>query len=125
MRYARGTAALPTAAQLNDNLGVLAFQGYGATGFVDGAALLAQAAENFTDAAGGTILSVQVAALGAVTFTNVAQFAAVGFAVGPTSQFAVATSDGNITKIKTVPYVWPGSNAVGVLTNDGLGNLLW
>lgn len=33
--------------------------------------------------------------------------------------------DGNISKIKQVSYVWPGSNTAGVLTNNGSGTLTW
>jgi hypothetical protein len=32
---------------------------------------------------------------------------------------------GNIAKIRNVSYVWPGSNSVGCLNNDGSGNLSW
>lgn len=32
---------------------------------------------------------------------------------------------GDLDRIKNVPYDWPAANAVGVLTNDGAGNLSW
>lgn len=32
---------------------------------------------------------------------------------------------GDLDRIKNVPYDWPAANAVGVLTNDGAGNLTW
>lgn len=41
---------------------------------------------------------------------------------------AMLTTDpatGDLDRIKNVPYAWPAANAVGVLTNDGAGNLTW
>lgn len=41
---------------------------------------------------------------------------------------AMLTTDpatGDLDRIKNVPYDWPAANAVGVLTNDGAGNLTW
>lgn len=38
--------------------------------------------------------------------------------------FKVA-EDGNVSTIRSVPYVWPSANAGGVLNNDGAGNLSW
>jgi hypothetical protein len=32
---------------------------------------------------------------------------------------------GNIAKIRNVPYIWPAANATGALNNDGSGNLSW
>ena len=44
--------------------------------------------------------------------------------VGATSQFQVGT-DGDLDRIKDVPYSWPAANAAGALNNDGAGNLSW
>jgi len=46
------------------------------------------------------------------------------FSVGATSQFQVGT-DGDLDRIKDVPYAWPVANASGVLTNNGSGTLSW
>ena len=54
---ARGTAAAPTAVQLGDLLGTFGMSGFGTTSFNDiFAAVMAGAAENFTDTARGTAL---------------------------------------------------------------------
>ncbi len=41
------------------------------------------------------------------------------------STLARVEADGNLGYIRSVGYVWPTSNASGVLTNDGSGNLSW
>lgn len=46
------------------------------------------------------------------------------FTVGTTSQFQVGT-DGDLDRIKDVPYSWPAANAAGYLRNDGAGVLSW
>jgi len=46
------------------------------------------------------------------------------FTVGTTSQFQVGT-DGDLDRIKDVPYSWPVANAAGALTNNGFGGLTW
>jgi len=63
----RGTLTARTAVQLGDRLGGLAFRGYGATGFNmnnDNAAVRAYAAENFTDTAQGTYLTLETTTSG-------------------------------------------------------------
>ena len=44
--------------------------------------------------------------------------------VGSTSQFRIG-SDGDLDRIKDVPYSWPAANSLGSLNNDGAGNLSW
>jgi hypothetical protein len=58
-RFARGTAAAPTAVQSGDLLGILGGIGYGATAYsLSGAQIRLAAAQNFTDAAQGTRVSI-------------------------------------------------------------------
>lgn len=47
-----------------------------------------------------------------------------GLFAGTTDQFRVGT-DGDLDRIKDVPYSWPAANVNGVLLNDGAGNLSW
>ena len=61
---ARGTAAAPTAIQVGDFLGALLINGFGTTGFDEAAAVGALAAENFSDAARGTVLAFATTPLG-------------------------------------------------------------
>ena len=61
---ARGTAAAPTAIQAGDFLGALLISGYGTTEFNEAAVVGAVAAENFTDAARGTVLGFGTTPLG-------------------------------------------------------------
>jgi len=46
------------------------------------------------------------------------------FTVGSTSQFRV-DSNGDIIRIKDIPYTWPSSNTTGILANNGSGTLSW
>jgi Chaperone of endosialidase len=67
-RHARGTPAAPTATQSGDPLGVFATSGYGATQFNElSAGFGAAAAENWTDAAQGSLLGFFTTALGTNT----------------------------------------------------------
>jgi len=63
---ARGTPAAPAAVQVGDSLGIFAGSGYGTTGFGEfTAGMNVVAAENWTDAARGTILAFFTTQLGA------------------------------------------------------------
>lgn len=68
-RRASGTAASPTAVQLNDNIGELSFHAYGATGYSGNgnAHLQTWAAENWTDAAQGTYMTFDVTPVGSTS----------------------------------------------------------
>lgn len=65
-RRAGGTAASPSAVQLGDDLGELSFHAYGATGYSSNgnAHLMAFAAENWTDGAQGTYMTLDVTPIG-------------------------------------------------------------
>ncbi|MDI6808422.1 MAG: hypothetical protein QME66_05505 [Candidatus Eisenbacteria bacterium] len=67
-RKSRGTFAAPTAALLNDTLGFVGANGYGATGFpafgTFQAAITFSAAENWTDAARGTYIDFSTTTAG-------------------------------------------------------------
>jgi hypothetical protein len=64
-RTARGTAAAPSAVQLNDFLGFFFANGYGATEFGEGGAgMVALAAENWTDTAQGAALAFVTTPIG-------------------------------------------------------------
>lgn len=58
--------------------------------------------------------------LGVLTNTPLASLS-----IGASNQFRVQGSNGDLIRIKDVPYVWPAANAAGALTNDGAGNLTW
>lgn len=72
LRKARGTSSSPTAAQSGDTLGVFGFRGYGSTAFSSGsrAALLAYAAETWTDTAQGTYLAYSTTINGSTTLSE-------------------------------------------------------
>lgn len=94
-RRARGTSALPTAAQLDDQLGQIQARGYGATAFYTSGtgAIDFYAAENFTDAAMGTYID---------------------FATTPTGSITRATR----MRIHASGAVWVGGTAVDVDANN-------
>lgn len=83
-RAARGTAATPTASQTDDTLTQYTARGYGATGFSSNsiARIDMLAAENFTDTAQGTYISLLTTATGAATPVE-------RFRVGPSGQFGI------------------------------------
>jgi hypothetical protein len=80
VRNARGTGASPTANAQFDNLGVIAFRGRGATSYPvsDGATILAQTAEAWTDTAQGTSLFVFTTPSGTVGSQNRMQIDGAG-----------------------------------------------
>jgi hypothetical protein len=82
-RAARGTPASPTAVQANDILGGLAVRGYGATGWSTGRGqVMFRAAENWTDAANGTYLSMTTTPIGSTAWVerlHVDPFGYIGF----------------------------------------------
>ena len=83
-RQARGTAASPTASQTGDILAQYTGRGYGATAFAatSNARIDMEAAENFTDTAQGTYISMHTTALGASSPTE-------KFRVGPDGQWGI------------------------------------
>jgi len=83
-RQARGTAASPTASQIGDILSQYTGRGYGATGFaaVSNARIDMEAAENFTDTAQGSYISMHTTALGATSPVE-------RFRVGPSGQWGI------------------------------------
>ena len=89
-RAARGTAAAPTASQADDTLAQFTARGYGTTGF--SAASVAYigmyAAENFTDTAQGSYLTLETTALGANSLTE-------KFRVGPSGQWGIFSGTAN------------------------------
>ena len=83
-RQARGTAASPTASQTGDILAQYTGRGYGATAFASAsnARVDMEAAENFTDTAQGTYISMHTTALGSTSPTE-------KFRVGPSGQWGI------------------------------------
>lgn len=83
-RQARGTAASPTASQTGDILAQYTGRGYGATGFASAsnARIDMEAAENFTDTAQGSYISMHTTALGATSPVE-------RFRVGPSGQWGI------------------------------------
>jgi len=83
-RSARGTAASPTASQVNDILSQFTGRGYGATGFASASNGYFQiaAAENFTDTAQGAYASIYTSATGNNTAAEVFRF-------GPSGQLGI------------------------------------
>lgn len=57
-------------------------------------------------------------------FTDWVKFSDTIFIYNTDTNFRVLPA-GNIDRIRAVPYLWPGANGSGVLTNDGSGNLSW
>lgn len=81
-RRAQGTAALPTAIQLNNILVSLAGLGYGATGYsTAGGSISLVAAENWTDTAHGTNIVFNTAAIGAAANTERARLTSAGLSI--------------------------------------------
>jgi len=81
---ARGTAAAPAAIQVGDFLGALLINGYGTTGFDEAAAVGAIAAENFSDAARGTVLAFATTPLGG-------NDSVIGMALLPSGNLGIGT----------------------------------
>lgn len=83
-RQARGTAASPTASQTDDILVEVTGRGYGATAFGSQSVVRIDmvAAENFTDTAQGTYMSLYTTATGATS-------PAERFRVGPSGQLGI------------------------------------
>ena len=70
LQFARGTAAAPSAVQTGDTLGFVFLNGYGATQFGNGGAVVgAVAAENWTDTAQGGAIGLGTTALGSTSPT--------------------------------------------------------
>jgi hypothetical protein len=67
LRQARGTEASPTATQDNDELGLVGFQAYGASGFRNSAYIYGRAAENATDSTSAADLEFWTTPTGSVS----------------------------------------------------------
>jgi hypothetical protein len=79
-RAARGTPASPSAVQTDDILGGLAVRGYGATGFSAGQGqVMFKAAENWTNTAHGTYLSMTTTPVGAPNWVERMRISPNGF----------------------------------------------
>ena len=83
-RQARGTAAAPTASQTDDILVEVTGRGYGASAFSTSSVVRIdlEAAENFTNTAQGTYISLHTSALGTAS-------AVERFRIGPSGQFGI------------------------------------
>jgi hypothetical protein len=83
-RSARGTAASPTASQADDTLAQFTARGYATTGFSNSsvAYIGMYAAENFTDTAQGTYLTLETTSIGSATLVE-------KFRVGPSGQWGI------------------------------------
>ena len=78
----QGTPASPTATQSGNNLLAISGRGYGTTTTSgDGARILFQAAENFTDSAQGSRILLQATATGSTSIGTIATVDATGLAV--------------------------------------------
>ena len=62
---------------------------------------------------------------GETTLGELARLTSAALNVGATQQFQVAVADGDLQRIKDVPYDWPVANAAGYLRNTGAGALSW
>lgn len=92
-RSARGTQGSPTASLVGDILALSGGRGYGATGFstVSTARIKFIAAENFTDSAMGTYLTLETTPIGSVTPAEVMRLTTTaGVIIGGTSLNAAA-----------------------------------
>lgn len=95
-RRARGTAGAPTAVQTDDILGTYGALGYGATGFaaLNNAAIRFFAAQNFTDTAYGTYLTLNTVANNATTLSE-------RMRIGNNGSVLIATStDDGVNKLQ-------------------------
>ena len=83
-RSARGTAASPTASQADDTLAQFTARGYATTGFSNSSVAYVgmYAAENFTDTAQGTYLTLETTSIGSATLVE-------KFRVGPSGQWGI------------------------------------
>jgi hypothetical protein len=81
LRASRGTASSPSAVQSGDSLGQFNMRGYGATAFAttSKAAVVAYAAENWTDSAQGAYLTYETTATGGTTRAERLRVANNGF----------------------------------------------
>ncbi len=92
-RRAEGTAAIPTAVQLNSNLGGHQFYGYGATAYssTSRAQWNVFAAENWTDSAQGTYHTWSTSSIGAAVNAERVRLSAAGnFLIGRTTDDTVS-----------------------------------
>jgi hypothetical protein len=121
MRKANGTAASPSALLSNDVIGVLASYGYGATGYASATRASFQmfAAENWSDSAQGTYISILTTAAGGTTTTE-------KWRVGPSGEFGIGGATyGSAGQVLTsggagAPLTWttitPGTGTVTSIT---------
>lgn len=73
----------------------------------------------------GMNLSDAQTAAGIKTFSSGVVVSGGTLDVGGSSEFQVASADGDLQVIKSVSYDWPAANAAGALNNDGAGTLSW
>lgn len=152
-RRARGTSGSPTAVQTDDILGSYGALGYGATAFpaVNNAAIRFFAAQNFTDSAYGTYITLNTVANNATALTErmrignngnvliatttddaVNKLQVSGSAALKTSLQMNGATSGSLTlsvpsTVTTYSVVMPSAqgSVASVLQNDGSGNLSW
>jgi hypothetical protein len=86
-RRSQGTVAAPTAVQTGNTLGLFGAIGYGATGYASGrrAGFGFYAAENWTDSAQGTYVSIDTTALGAASSVERVRVTATGVGIATTA----------------------------------------
>jgi hypothetical protein len=105
-RRSNGTAASPSALLADNNIGVWASLGYGATGYASATRQSIQsfASENWTDSAQGTYLSILTTATGGTTTTE-------KWRVGPSGEFGIGGAN-----YGTAGQVLTSGGAGGALT---------
>ena len=120
-RRARGSLAAPTALQTNDNLMSMQGRGYGATGFSPGSRAFMKffAAENWTDSAQGTYITLATTQIGTAPTTTPApervRITDAGYVgIGTTAPTSPLTVAGNIQIGPPSP-----SPATGLVFADG------
>jgi hypothetical protein len=102
-RRARGTPSAPTAMQANDTIGAFRGAGYGSTGFINGmkATIDLCAAENWTDTANGTFITVRTTPVGSSALREVMRIDASGYmglgTTNPQYKLDIATNNFGFT----------------------------